>query len=187
MFQWRERAARQGSRSAGGCVAAPDGALFPPDQEGAAAVEFALLLPLLAMIFVGAVDAASFATASYRSRMLAQSAATAIARMPAVPAPPPVQRLPNGSVVIPVPVRLPTIDVGSLVDLPPGATAEAYLFWGCSGSAGIEEVPLPACADGSPAAAYVRVGIALPVGHLVAWAGIGLPETAATETLVRLG
>lgn len=58
------------------------------DNQGVAAIEFALLLPLLATTLLATADLVSLASRSFQVQSLAQSAAAAIAHLSIVPAAP---------------------------------------------------------------------------------------------------
>jgi len=56
------------------------------DQQGVAALEFALLLPMLSALALATADLALLASRTQQVHALAQSAAAAIARLPEIPA-----------------------------------------------------------------------------------------------------
>lgn len=156
-------------------------------EEGVAALELALLLPLLAFIFVAMVDASRFATQVYRGHMIAQSAAVALGTSLHVPAPPLPVITDRGTLPATLDIMLPKVDVASLVPLPADASASSLLFWGCPGSAGIVMVALPICNTTQRAAAYAEITVTLPVRKLGGWPEILLPGNVHAQALVRVG
>lgn len=159
-------------------------ARFPHDQAGIAALELALVLPLLALIFVASVDFARFAARIHKCDALAQAAAAAIMQLPTVPAP---VVIPSANGTVPMDVQLPEIDVMALVPLPAGARAASRLFWGCAAESGVAVVPQPICSNGERAAAYAEVSVAMATPRLLDWPDIALPAEVHARSLVRIG
>jgi Flp pilus assembly protein TadG len=172
---------RAAGRSACGCG--------PARERGAAALEFALLLPLLSLVFVGTLDAARLMAEAYRAQTLAADAARAAARQPSIPAP--LRRDSSSSSALPAlssSAALPAIAVDELVALPSGAQATGALFWGCANAKQrLEVAGVDGCPDGSRAAGYVRVDLAVPVRYVLAWPDLVLPPVARVSAVARVG
>jgi hypothetical protein len=161
----------------------PAGARGPADERGVAALEFALLLPLLSMIFVGTIDASRLVAQSYRAQGMAQAAARAVARLPNLPAAPHSGVLSSRGWP-----PLPDVSAAGLVPLPPGAQSATSLFWACGGT-DMQLVPavVPECASGARPAGYVRVDLDVPVRYVLAWPDLVLPPVARVSALARIG
>jgi Flp pilus assembly protein TadG len=152
-------------------------------ERGVAALEFALLLPLLSMIFVGTIDASRLIAQSYRAQGLAQAAARAAARLPDLPAAPH-----SGAPTSAGWPTLPGLSVASLVTLPPGAQGSTSLFWACGGTdAQLVPAATPECPPGIRPAGYVRVDLDVPVRYVLAWPDLVLPPVARVSALARIG
>lgn len=161
-----------------------------PGERGVAAIELALVMPVIATLLLATFDAATVARRAFEVQTLAEAGAKAVTRLQLLPAPssntsgsghnlpPPTPVTPGGSVTGP-------ILLDRLLALPPQTLGQARLFWGCGG------VPAPAgrtaCADGSPLAPYAEVDVAGDVDRLVRWPGVLLPDRVEGRALVRLG
>ncbi len=177
------------------------------DESGVAAVEFALLLPLLATILLATADLAALASRSFEAQSLAHAAANAIARLPTIPPAPSTAGQPSpGAGSLPggfgpsatsmrqalPPINtanfgLPQVEIASLVDLPAGTDASGELFWGCNQGGQLLSVQTALCPDGGRAAPYVEVFVRASVNRLVAWPDQLLSQQVEARAVVRLG
>lgn len=164
------------------CTSKRKGRLF--DDSGAAAVEFALIFPVFAVVLCGAADAALLASRARQADALAAAASQELARLPEIPAAPPISIQQAGAVSYPT--KLPTVSLSDLVALPDDASGQARLFWGCAGPDGVEEVSFPQCEAGR-AAAYSDVRLSLPVIRLFSWPESIIPTQVHVRSTARVG
>lgn len=171
------------------------------DEQGVAAVEFALLLPLLATLMLGIADLAQVAARKSQVHALAQEAAGAIAGLHSIPAAPARQDRGNGALsptiaritlsamspALAESAYLPKIPIATLLSLPADAHASATLFWGCNASARLLSMQTPRCPDGTRAAAYAEIIVRAPVRRLVAWPHALLAREVVARAVVRVG
>lgn len=153
----------------------------PPGERGAAAVELALVMPVLALIVLATLDTASLAGRAAEVQAIASAAGSALQRLDVLPPPGSAS---SGVNILPA-APPPAIALSDLVALPPRTSGTTRLFWGCRG------VPRPGprgtCPDGSPAAAYAEVRVLGEVRRMVAWPDQLLPGQVEARTMVRLG
>ena len=171
------------------------------DEQGVAALEFALLLPLLATLMLATADLTLVTARNFQVQSLAQTAAGAIASLPILPAAPTGQDGRSGGISTAIaratmPDGLPTpsntsgqpiIPIGALVSLPADAQASSVLFWGCSANARLLPVRTSRCPDGARPAAYAEIIVRAPVKRLIAWPDRLLASEVVARAVVRLG
>lgn len=175
------------------------------DDRGVAAVEFGLLLPVLATILLATADLAGVAVRRLQVQSLAQDAAGALAGLRSIPAAPAGRNMHNTMATMSVPgiaasassigselpriqgAGLPQIAIAALVPLPADTHASTTLFWGCGTKARLIAVRSPLCPDGSRAAAYAEVIMRAPVNRLVSWPDQILGRAVEARAVVRLG
>lgn len=162
----------------------PNRAVRHDGEAGLAALELALILPVLALVLTATFDLARFAAHVHKTRALAHAGATAITKLPSIPAP---VAIATGLGTVPIAPPLPSVNVAELVALPPNAAASSRLFWGCPRDSDILAVTWPVCADGKLAAAYAEVEITYVARRLFNWPGRILPERISATTLMRIG
>ena len=159
------------------------------EESGVAALEFALVLPLLTTLLLGAADVAITAARARQVEAIAASAVHAV-RATAEPLlaglatalPAPVGTGPRGQNGRPTPAP-PAVEVplSGLVSLPDSTTGSVRLFLGCADAGGIAPAAQTVCPDGAPA-----VPLRAPSGRLVPWPGNLLPADVEARTLIRL-
>jgi hypothetical protein len=159
-------------------------------ERGLAAVELALVMPVIATLILATFDAAATARRAHEVHALAHAAAHAVVRAQLLP--PGTDGNEGEGANIPPPNTsgggagegLPAL-LGDLVTLPPDTAGNVRLFWGCGG---LPPPPnQPACGDGNPFAPYVDVRVTGSVPRLVQWPGMLLPAEVEGRALVRLG
>lgn len=165
------------------------------DERGIAALEVALLMPMLVALLLGAADVAITAARAREVEALAGSAAKAAQVLARDLLPPAGTRTTNGAgglinnipiTLPPSPAPLPALAIGDLIALPPDIIGSVALFRGCPSAAGIDPVLAPACPGGVPAAAFARIEVSAPVARLGPWPPGWLSDTVEARTVVRL-
>lgn len=156
------------------------------DDAGTAALEFALTLPLLALLLLGSADFALTAARARELEALVDSAAKAVRRAAAQELPPlrGWAGLQQGGLTSLPP--LPGLSLETLVTLPPDVAPKLRLFRGCAAPSGIVPTAALRCPDGSPPPAFAEIEITAPVARLVAWPGGLFPPTVSARSIVRL-
>ncbi|WP_448585447.1 TadE/TadG family type IV pilus assembly protein [Thermaurantiacus sp.] len=165
------------------------------DERGAAALEMALLLPVLVALLLGVADVAIAAARAREVEALAGSAAAALQRLardrpalPSVAAGPAgfasVLSAPVSSGGRPGPRGSPS--VAELVQLPPGVTGAVTLFHGCPTRQGIAPASSAACPGGGLAASFARIELSASVRRLLPWPETWLSPTVEARAIVRL-
>lgn len=137
------------------------------DRRGAAAVEFALLLPMLALLLAGLFDVSRLISASMQVRAAAQAGAD-FARTHGWDA--------------------AKVETAARSATPlAGVTAAPAAFQGCASGGGIVPAPGPACAGGAPAGSFVAVAASAPFRPLAPWPEVVLPDEVRARAVVRIG
>jgi hypothetical protein len=159
-------------------------------ERGVAAVELALIMPVVATLLLATLDAATTARRAFEIQSLAEAGAKAIVQLDLLPARPRNSSGGGPNLLPPTEPNLPNVVEGAiplhrLLAMPPATVGEARLFWGCGG----DPVPPTAtrCPDGSPLAPYVLVEASGAVDRLVSWPGVLLPPRVDGRALARLG
>jgi len=141
-------------------------------NSGAAAIEFALLGPLLLILLVGAVE---LGFAMYQAMQVYNAVEAGV-----------VYAMSKGWDEAGISTAVVN---GSTV---PGLTATPapVQFCGCPEAGGIAEVactdPLPTCVDGDRAGQYIRISAALPHQTILPFPSLGLPPTMTARSIIRL-
>jgi Flp pilus assembly protein TadG len=173
----------------------------PAGERGVAAVELALVMPLLAAVLLATVDLAAAAQRADDVEHIARAAGAALRRLHILPPLAANAAAANGigsstaglanTAGVPPPNLPPapasaTVALSELVALPAGTGGRVELFWGCLG--GTQRASAQArCPDGAGAAPYADIRVAGDVARLLHWPALLLPGRVEARTRVRLG
>lgn len=163
------------------------------DEAGVAALELALVLPLLTALLLGAADIALTAARARHVEAVAQSAAQAVRATAETLLQGLATSLPGpAGALAPFPPRTPQlpamveVPITSLVSLPESMAGSVTLFVGCAGRDGISPAPGASCPDGTATARFASIEVRAPSGRLVPWPGDLLPANVEARTVIRL-
>lgn len=174
-----------------GDALSPQGRSLLDEESGVAALEFALVLPLLTALLLGAADIAITAARARQVESVASSAAHAVRATAETLLRGLASSLPadRGSPGSGLPPRLPTkvqVPLADFVSLPEHTAGSVTLFLGCAGPGGIAHAPQARCPDGTAAAPFARIEVSAPSGRLVPWPGQVLPADVRARSVIRL-
>lgn len=180
------------------------------DRRGVAALELALIVPVLGTLLLGVADVAladarareldalaTIAAAAARAAGPAGLGATALP-LPASPRPPQVTlpgavavNLPAGlagAVPAPTAVAPVALPLDRLVSLPADIQGTLSLFSACAyPGRGLGAVaPGTSCADGRAPALFARISLQAPLDRLLPWPAGLLADQVATQLVVRV-
>lgn len=142
------------------------------DRRGTAAIEFAMIAPLLVAMIVAAVEL-GFMT---RARILAQEAASAGALYAS-------QHSYNAAGITGIKSAVTNASTETTITVPAGTPSEA---WGCPTATGIVASTQGAtCTDGKSARHYITVSASVPRTSILA-SSFGLPANVVATSIVRL-
>jgi hypothetical protein len=137
-------------------------------KEGSAAAEFALLIPLFAILVTGAVE---LGYTLYQAKRVYDAAEAGI-----------LYASQNGFNASGISSAITTS-----TGIPGMAASPApSQFCGCPGASGITAVSCSSsCACGDPPGKYISIGVLLTRQSIIAASGLGLPSTLSASAIVR--
>jgi Flp pilus assembly pilin Flp len=168
---------------------------FLDEEKGVAALELALVLPLLTTLLLGAADVAITASRARQVEAVAASAALAIrattetllqgvaSSMPGFVGAQSLNQPIRSNPLVPPVTDLPLED---FISLPEQTSGTVRLFFGCASEEGIAPSSQIQCPNGAAAVPFARIEVSAPSGRLVPWPGRFIPADVSARTVIRL-
>ncbi|WP_448580147.1 TadE/TadG family type IV pilus assembly protein [Thermaurantiacus sp.] len=168
---------------------------FLDEEKGVAALELALVLPLLTTLLLGAADVAITASRARQVEAVAASAALAIrattdsllqgvaSSMPGHAGAQSMNQTIRSHPQAPPQTDLP---LEKFMSLPEQTSGTVRLFFGCPSDKGIAPSAQFRCPNGVAAVPFARIDVSAPSGRLVPWPGQLIPADVSARTVIRL-
>lgn len=137
------------------------------DRDGAAGVEFALLLPMLVVLLIGTVDLGGLAYQSMQVSAAAHAGAQYAIR--------------NGWSATAV-----ADAVTNATSLPVTASPAPQLVKACVSGGAVVVTSSSTCSGGAAAGSYIQVNAQAAITPIIVWSSFAMPSSVSAQAMVRI-